>query len=397
MRPVALPRRDLASLYLAMLTSRVSFGVIVFVFPFYISGSTDIAVAVALALYPILEAATALPIGRLCDARGRKWIFVASLAAMGVLMASIGLTRNIYAIASIHAVMGVGAAGVTVSTLTMITDLTKTTDRGAGMGTFDFMNVGGYAIGLALGARLDAAFSSELSVVFYLTGSMVAVALVVALLTLREPPHLAGGVDLSLNPFKSLDAKARAILPIWLGVTVILGIVFFLPRAFEKAGIGGTVTAEVLVAGVLVLGMGAVGFGALSDVIGRMKVLLIGVGGLFGLLLSLTLSFNGGVEGLLRNLPLLGVFGLATSALVPSILATVGDRAKQERRGSAMGLYSVMLSGGTAVGTLAAGFAHRASGLAGIFAVAMAIFASACLVSLILWMRASNEGDGKAI
>ncbi len=374
-----------------MLASRVGFGVIIIIFPAYIIGASDLGAAVALALYPMLEAVSALPVGRLCDTRGRKAIFVASLGYMAVLMVSIGLTRNIYAVASIHALMGIGAAGVTVSTLTMVTDLTARGNRGAGMGTFDFANVGGYAFGLVIGSRLESLFSADLGYAFFITGLTVAAAFVVAVLVLKEPPHPRRGGDISLNPFKALDAHAKATLPIWLGVTVLLGIVFFLPRAFRVAGIGGGATAGLLVLGVLVLGAGAIGFGALSDVIGRGKVLLTGVLGLFGLLVSLGLSFDGGVDSLSRSLPLIGVFALMTSALVPTILATVGDRAVLERRGSAMGLYSVMLSGGSAVGTLVAGVAHSASGLTGIFDAAIAIFFVACVASLVLWLRARRK------
>lgn len=391
-----MPRRDLAVLYLAMLVSRVGFGVIIIVFPLYISGSSDLTVAVALALYPLLEAATALPMGRLCDTRGRKGIFIASLGLIAVLMTSIGLSRNIYAVASIHAFMGIGAAGVTVSTLTMVTDLTSQGNRGAGMGTFDFMNVGGYAVGLVLGAKLEATFAKELSTAFYVTGLVVAAAFVVAVLVLKEPPHQVRGRDLSLNPLKALDSRAKAILPVWLGATVLLGIVFFLPRALAKVGVGGGLTAEILLAGVVVLGMGAVGFGALSDVIGRTEVLLVGIVGMFGLLLSLGLSFTRSSQIVVSNLPIIGVFALATSALVPTILATVGDRAIQERRGSAMGLYSVMMSGGTAVGTLVAGLAHRASGLTGIFKAAIVVFGVGCAVSLALWILASRKAANTA-
>jgi MFS family permease len=185
------PKRDLAVLYLAILVSRVGFGVIIIVFPFYTSRASDISVAVALALYPILEAATAVPMGRLCDMRGRKKILVSSLGFVAVMMASIGLTKNIHTVASIHELMRVGAAGVTVSTLTMITDLTAERNRGAGMGVFDFMNVGRYAVGLLLGSRLDVEFSANLSTAFYLIGVVVAAAFAVALLTLKEPPHVA--------------------------------------------------------------------------------------------------------------------------------------------------------------------------------------------------------------
>ena len=50
--------------------------------------------------------------------------------------------------------MGFSAAAVTVSTLTMITDLTKKSYRGAGMGIFDLANIGGYAGGI-LSAAVD--------------------------------------------------------------------------------------------------------------------------------------------------------------------------------------------------------------------------------------------------
>jgi MFS family permease len=263
------------------------------------------------------------------------------------------------------------------------------------MGAFDFANVGGYALGAFLGSRLDITYSANLSTAFLLTGAIIAVSFVVAFLALAEPPHIARGKELSLNPLRSLDSRAKATLPIWLGVTVLLGMVFFLPRAFERAGVGGGTTGEVLVAGILVLGLGSIGFGALSDRLGRIRVMLIGVAGLLGLLITLTASFNQGIGGLYRNLPFIGVFALATSAIVPTILANVGDRAMVERRGSAMGLYSVMLSGGTAVGTLVAGVAHGFSGLLGVLESGTFIFLWACLLSAGLLLRTREAAENK--
>ncbi|MDE1858591.1 MAG: MFS transporter [Thaumarchaeota archaeon] len=384
-------RRDLGVLYASVLASRVGFGVIIIVFPAYISSSSDIAVAVALALYPLAEALAALPIGQFCDTRGRKVTFVASLGYIAVLMASIGATRNIYAIAAIHALMGVGAAGVTVSTLTMVTDLTGESNRGKGMGAFDFSNVGGYAVGLVAGYYLRAYFASDLGLAFAATAAVLAAAFGIGLAVLKEPAHLVRSADRSLNPLRALDARAKSVLPVWLGVTVLLGMVFFLPRAFSGVGIGSGQTAGLLLLGLAVLGFGAVGWGALSDRIGRGKVLVVGAVGMVGLLASLALSVDGGIDSLARSLPLLGVFGIMTAALVPTVLATAGDRATADRRGSAMGLYSVMLSGGTAVGTLVAGFVHRASGLSGMLEAATVLFLAACAMSLVLWSRAKAK------
>lgn len=381
-------RRDLAILYLAVLVTRVGFGVIIIIFPAYIAQSSDIAVAGALALYPVFEAVAAVPIGRFCDVRGRKVVFAYSLGYMAALLAAVGLTRNFFAIAGLHALMGIGAAGITVSSLTMITDLTHEDNRGAGMGTFDFANIGGYAFGLLLGGRLEVWLSTSLGYAFILTALAVGGAFVIGARLLREPKHLAATVKPSLNPFKALDPKAKAILPIWISLTALIGIVFFLPRALERLGVGGGVTSILLFVGVVVIGCGSVGFGALSDRYGRPRVMLVGIVGLLVLLATAGLSFGEGPGAIVRNFPVIGASALATSALVPSILATVGDRSKDGMKGLAMGLYSVMLSGGIAVGTLVAGVAHNYGGLSATLDSGALIFVSACAISLVLWERA---------
>jgi MFS family permease len=397
-------RRDLTVLYAAILASRVGFGIIIIVFPSYVKGSLncitvtscDIQIAATLALYPLLEAAAAVPIGMFIDSHGRRWMFIGSLGYIAVLMGSIGLTRSIYAIATIHAMMGIGAAGVTVATLTMVTDLTGKGNRGKGMGTFDFSNVGGYAVGLVLGSILASVFAGDLSVAFFVGGAVIGVAFLVGLLVLKEPLHLRAYRQPSLNPLNSLDAYAKTILPIWVGVTVLLGMVFFLPTALGGLNVSSGQTAEIFVVALVVLGLGAIGFGAVSDVVGRGKVLLVGIVGLFGLLTWLLLFAGERLQAIFSLSPLhlvtLGILAIMTSALVPTILATVGDRAIFEGRGSAMGLYSVMLGGGTAVGTLVAGVAHRRSGLTGIYEAGIILFMTACLVTLALqiWVRSKR-------
>src|SRR2546428_7800394 len=89
------PGRDLAVLYLSMTLTRIGFGVIIIIFPAYLLGVSDIELAVALALYPVLEAFSAIPVGRLCDTRARKRAFVFALAYVAILTAAIGATRNL--------------------------------------------------------------------------------------------------------------------------------------------------------------------------------------------------------------------------------------------------------------------------------------------------------------
>jgi len=381
--------RDLGVLYLSMIATRIGFGVIIILFPIYLFGATDLELAISLALYPVFEAFSAVPLGGLCDISGRKRVFIVALAYVSLLTALIGLSRNLYFVASVHALMGIGAAGVTVASLTMITDLTHSKNRGKGMGLFDFSNIGGYAIGLLVGGRLQNIFAADLGFAFAVTGGVIAAALAISAISLREPIHSGTREKVKLNPFKALDSRTKAILPIWLALTALIGIAFFLPRAFGRLGFEATTTSYVLFAGVAALGAGSVGFGALSDRVGREKVLIIGIIGLFGLLITLAKALGEGatLEGLVQNFYLIGPFALGTSALVPTVLATVGDRAREEMRGSAMGLYSVMLSGGIAFGTLVAGLAHSLGGLPAIMYAGAGLFLLACIVSLFLLRR----------
>ena len=75
------------------------------------------------------------------------------------------------------------------------------------------------------------------------------------------------------------------------------------------------------------------------------------------------------------------------SALVPSILAFIGDNAAKEFRGSAMGLYSLMLSAGIAAGLVLAGIADDLGGVQAVFYSAAIIFSGLSLTSGYLLYR----------
>src|SRR3989454_7506833 len=147
--------------------------------------------------------------GRFCDTRGRKRVFVFALAYVALLTAAIGITRSLYFVATVHALMGIGAAGVTVSSLTMITDATNLGNRGKGMGLFDFSNIGGYAAGVLVGGGLHTYFASQLGYAFAATGGAVAAALLFFPVLLREPPHPVKREAGLGNPLKAVDAGAK--------------------------------------------------------------------------------------------------------------------------------------------------------------------------------------------
>lgn len=377
-------RTNFLLLYIAAFIIRVGFGVIIIALPRYVIADS-FTTGLVLAVYPVLEAILAAPVGMYVDRHGRKKILLAGIVSMTLLTFLTGLSRDTVFIAVVHGVMGFSAAAVTVSTLTMITDLTRKSDRGAGMGVFDLANIGGYAGGILVGTVLYSMFEANPAYVFYSTSLILLAASAAVLVLLAEPLHEIQRGPLSLNFLKNLSWNVKSLLPMWFALTTLVGVAFFIPKALSEAGFSTSSSGLLLFGAAAGMGIGAVIFGRISDKIGREKTVVIGAIGM--LILLPTLSFalspktNPEYPSFGTYIAIIGPAALLTSALVPSILALVGDTTKATLRGSAMGLYSVMLSIGLAIGTIIGGYFNQIGGLVTVFGVGEAIFVAALAAS----------------
>lgn len=380
-------KRQLLVLYLAMLVTRIGFGSVLLLFPMYLAVGS-FGVGIALSAYPLAEFVSAAPIGAYVDLKGRRWMLILGLLSISLLTMTISLTRDSYVIAIIHAIMGFSGAAVTVSSLTMITDLTAVSNRGVSMGGFDFSNILGYALGISFATTILHLTGRNYGFAFVATGILLLVASVASIIWVRETSHASAHRSYQVNPLVALDQNTRAILPLWLGLTTILGVVFVLPRSLMESGLRFSQVGLTLALGAFGLGIGSVVFGRVSDKIGRGKTLAIGVVGLILALLSTLEAVSHSPPRVYEQLPLIASGGFMATATVPSALAYVGDKANRGLRGSAMGIYSMMLSLGMVIGNLLGGYSTSVGGLKSILETSAGVLVLSLLMSLILLYKA---------
>jgi MFS family permease len=377
--------RMILCLYLAVFLTRIGFGSITILFPLYLPAGA-FQIGLILALYPIAEACSAMPIGRLADRLSRKGLLLTGMFSITVLTAAIGFTRNLLDVSVLHAFMGISAALAAVTSLTLLGDATKQSNRGKKMGGFDLANLGGYGLGFGVGSVLVNEFVNRapygLSYAFWTTSAIFLVTSILAAKFLIEPVR---SIELKQPGVRRrhIGSKIRPVLPVWLGQTVVLGMYFLLPKAFEEASF--TVTREMLIfLGAIggLFAMGAILFGHLSDKVGRTKVMFMGAVGELGFLVLFGWSFPNFLQYALYLAPL---FFMA-SAIAPAILSYVSDISGKARRGSANGIYSVILSAGMAVGNILGGF-FAEYGVQWIFFAGAGIMAPAILATSSLLKR----------
>lgn len=374
-----------------MLVTRAGFGSVVLLFPLYLTlGSLGI--GVALSAYPLMEFISAAPIGRYVDLKGRRRMLISGLLSVSLLTMTMSLTKNFYAISIIHGIMGLSGAAVTVSSLTMVTDLTALSNRGVGMGGFDLSNILGYALGISFATSILHFTGNNYGLAFIATGILLFSAGIATIAFVRETSRSSNHRSFAVNPLVALDQNTRAILPLWLGLTSILGVAFVLPRSFRESGLASSQIGLGLSLGAFGIGVGSVLFGRVSDKIGRGKTLGIGVVGLILLLFSALDAVAHTPPRIYERLPIIGLGALMATAIVPSALAYVGDKAKRDLRGSAMGIYSMMLSLGMATGNLLGGYSTSVGGLKAVLETSAGILLLSLSVTLALLYRAGALG-----
>ena len=362
---------------------RFSFGLVLFTLPIFLPRRefSNLAVGVIAAAYPVTETICGPVVGFLVDRLGRRrWVY-AGLAVSTIALFAFPLNTDIGYLVAVHAIQGVAAAMIIVSTLTMLTDVSSTRNRGREMGVYDFANLGGYMVGILAAGVLTRVGSKTTP--FYFAAVLAAIGAIFAYFKVEETRRHDRRA--ALSPIQTLKLllthrRAAAMFPIWLAITTFVGVALtFGPRLGPSPFLISLLFGGV----VLILAVTQPLFGFLSDRYGRDKLMMLGLLSLIGLFYTAINMYRGRL-GVWTGAPFLVVFGVCSFAFPPAALASLGDLAPERSRGTTMGAYSVVISFGTIIGPLLGGYLLDRYGMASLFYAGLVILIGALGLAILI-------------
>ena len=382
--------RYLTVLYVSTFLLRFSFASLLLLLAWYIpsegSYSGLLGVAIVAVPYPFAEMATANMFGMVSDKIGRKRVIVFGTSLAAVAVALYSFSSNVWYLAALHGIHGIGAAATVAPAVAMIADHAHPEDRGRQMGLYDYATFSGYIIGPVFASFIHHYIGMSLS--FFVVSGLLFFSAVVLHIFVHSDSR---GESVSFRNEKYIDfSKLKEIFkikeigyffPIWLIVSTLLGLaITYVPRILKEGGMEDLHIGLLFGAAGMILGLLQPLWGKLSDRIGRLPVMYYGVISIFGVVVLL-LAFQNQVAAMNPIIPgLIGICGIGVGAFIPAALALMADASPEESYGATMGLYSFAMGFGS--------FIAETGGLILIIIVGSAnaptylVYLSAALISL---------------
>ncbi len=354
----------------------------------------------------LAELSGAVPIGILADRFSPRLLLVGAGLLGAAATQLFGMSGVVTIFFLSRALEGVSAAASSPPLLAHFADITQDAPllRGRVMGFFELSLLAGLALGGLVGGVLwDLAHTlafSLLAAVYLVVAGLFYFGIKPAADRLTHPVNVLGGLRNAL-----LDPALRRLAPAWLAMNAIIGlwlthVGFQLsgPRVVGQFLVGNFSASQVgliLLGYAIVFGVGVIGWGFILGRMPRIAVLRINLAAMFFVcvwlyLLNESAAWTSGVRIVL--IVAAGLSVMIESGFTPAALTLLADVAgKNEGRGAAMGIYTLLLGLGNAIGAGLGGVLASALAFNGLIfgTVGLAVVALAAL----LWIPREQRND----
>ena len=330
-----------------------------------------------LAVYSIAEALSGVISGALYEILGLRLSLAIASSMLVSLYLFMDLSSSITELAVLNAMAGFSASLILVSSLSAVAEGTMGASRKRifGVGGFEASNLGGYAIGFSLASLLEI-----LGILrgFTVPATLAMVSLINSLLA-RDIVARRGFIN--YRELYSVSRRSMALIPMWFGFAIILGVGFLSPKIIKELNLGiplpfassmgkeedGLIRSYVTNPSIglfLILALvgvaGGIMLGSLiAAKIGKERSLLLGTFSLPIALIVLGLTYR----DLLVFLPLIILIATPALTIPPTLLALLADYTDNMRRGPSAGVYVTILGIGIGLGEILGGRIFDTAGL----------------------------------
>jgi len=362
----------------------------------------SLVIGLATLLFFAAEIVGAVVFGALCDRHGEQRYLRLGPLFGGASALVMGLAAAIPVVVVARVFQGLSTAAAVPATLAILSRHSADDEdlRGRVMSAFEISAIGGMAAGfVGVGALWDRFGLSS----FYLMVVVYAASL--ALLWGVGRAHgrhvkveRGAGVRFLRSP------RALRLVPAWLAVNAVLGIwlthaTHQLKRADDPAQllVGGYTGAEISLYGAVTLGLFVVGIGVWGWAMGRlgslrvMSLALVGLTAMLPGLYFLNWSTPNDAVRIAGWLAVCGAGLVVASGFTPAALAYLSKIAEEHaaERGAIMGVYSVLLGVGQAIGATMGGVAADRWSIDGMIALS-AVFTLGSILAVVALVRADR-------
>lgn len=366
----------LIPLYLSVFVAVLGFSLVAPIFPLYAMslGASYTLLGMVVSVYGAVQLLTQVPIGRLSDRTGRKWLIVLGLITFTILPPLYIYATNAYLLLPIRIIGGIGASAVWPLAMALIIEQAE--GKGSAMGWYNASFFSAVAFGPLIGGGLYDLYG--LKAPFYFWAFLGVVSVVTVLLKVREPARQKLSSPTNPNPPREnlILSGYKATFLACCGVVMWVGIVggfntTMLPGYASRLGLSMTEIGLIYLVYGGTTALSNVYFGRQADR-GRRKLLI------FAGCLSGTIAFAllPRASSLLQVAVLFAALGTGLGIGNPAAAAIIADATCTSRRGEIFGLFNTSRMMGVVIGPLIAGIiadSYGVNGAIGAFTVVAAL------------------------
>lgn len=293
-----------------------------------------------------------IPAGLLADRTGRKLPIIAGLIATAASALLVTQCHQPWQLAATYVLFGAGLAGFAPSMLSLVADVMPSNRLGQAYGWYTTAIYVAMTLGPATGGYLAKAVG--LRAVFLVSGALLAVVILLALLVLPEgAPRYKTELRAALSASFSLlqNHCLRACLLATAGSCVGFGVFLtFLPLYATQLGFDPSQVGLVFAAQAITNVFGRVPLGLLADRCDRRWLVAIGL-----ICLVVALVLLGQTTRLSHQVVCSVIMGMGMALTFTALGAMIADQVPPLQRGLAMGMfnsciYLSMMAGSTGMG-----------------------------------------------